>query len=258
MTPSFAELQALAPWVGLLSIRIGVMFAALPSPFGALTPVTIRAALSVLLALAISLAHRGQPLSVDVTSISVISAIYGEICVGTVIGLTARVILAAAESAGSIAGTSMGLGFAETVDPDFGMGALPTTRVIGLLGTLIFLIFRGHHALIQALASSVTIAEPGRVFSVLSARGPMALGNSMLARGLQIAAPVVGTMFIIQLGTALISKAAPRVQFFAFSFAISAAAGLISLFISAPAIVTAISAQVRGLPAALLAALGVS
>jgi flagellar biosynthetic protein FliR len=256
MIPSLSGLESLVPLVVLVSIRVGVVFASLPAPFGSIAPATVRAALSVLIALALALAYNGLPIDADFSQISTLSIVVGEALVGAVIGLTVRVILAATEIAGTLIGNTVGLGFAGSVDPEFGHDALPTTRLIALLGTLVFFAFRGHHTVLEALATSLSVAPPGRVFSVLARVGMVRLGSDMLARGLQISAPVLGTMFIIQLGTGLASKAAPRVHFMTFVFGISAATGLVALFVASPSIMTAIAVEIRHLPAALAAALG--
>jgi flagellar biosynthesis protein FliR len=256
MMPTLDSLQQMVPIIALVSIRIGATLASLPAPFGGMSPALVRTALSILIAYAIVLAYTGGTLSVDMAPIALVGAAVGEALVGAVIGLSARFILAATEVAGSIAGHAMGLGFATSVDPEYGEDALPTTRLIGVLGMLIFLVCHGHHAVFRALATSISIAKPGHVLFSTMQSGIVRMGASMVGRGLQIAAPVVGTMFIIQLGTALASKAAPRVQFFAFTFAISVATGLVTLYIAAPAVVTAIAVEIRRLPAALALALG--
>ena len=82
------------------------------------------------------------------------------------------------------------------------------------------------------------------------------IGGAMLARGLQVAGPVVATMFIVQLGTALASRAAPRVHLFSFSFAIAIGAGVLTMLVAAPSLATAIAVEVRRLPGALSSVLG--
>lgn len=64
---------------------------------------------------------------------------------------------------------------------------------------------------------------------------------------------MTATKFLVQLGTAFVSRTAPRVHRFALS--VSVAAGLVVLRLAAPAICTAIAAQMRHLPDA-LASLG--
>ena len=82
------------------------------------------------------------------------------------------------------------------------------------------------------------------------------IGAGLLAQGLRIAVPLVGTMFIVQLGMGLVARSAPRVQIFALAFAVTSAVGAAVLYASLPAVVTALTAHLGELPAALRAALG--
>ena len=79
----------------------------------------------------------------------------------------------------------------------------------------------------------------------------MRVSRDMISHALRIAAPVVATMFIVQLGTGLASRAAPRVQIFAMSFAIATAAGLLTLYIAASSVATAVAVQLQRLPSEL-------
>ena len=86
--------------------------------------------------------------------------------------------------------------------------------------------------------------------------GTVDIGAGLLAQGLRIASPIVGTMFIVQLGMGLVARSAPRVQIFALTFAVTSAVGAAVLYASLPAVVTALTAHLGELPAALRAALG--
>ena len=55
----------------------------------------------------------------------------------------------------------------------------------------------------------------------------------------------MGTMLIVQLGVAITSRAAPRLQVFSISFAIAASVGLLTLVVAMPAITEAITACVK-------------
>lgn len=249
-------LGGLIPIIGLVSIRVAVAFQSLPQPFSKLSPPPFRAALSLILATTAVLPRIGTLPHFDGSPISLLQAVGGEVLVGAVIGLTVRVTLAAAEIAGTIAGFSMGLGFATSVDPNYGEQVLPPTRLLGALATLIFLILQGHHTLINALGRSLDVAPPGEVVVAAMSVGVVKVGGQMLARGLQVAGPVMATMFIVQLGTAFAAKAAPKVNLFVLVFGVASATGMLTIFVAAPSLATAISVQMRALPAALAAILG--
>ncbi|HEX4351922.1 MAG TPA: flagellar biosynthetic protein FliR, partial [Polyangiales bacterium] len=147
-------------------------------------------------------------------------------------------------------------GFASSVDPTQGESVLPTTYLFDSLATLIFLSFNGHHVLLAALAASFRVAPVGQTPAAAHSVGLINLGGDLVARGLQIAAPVIATMFIVQLGTAFVSRTAPRVHLFSFAFSVTIAAGMVVLWLAAPAVCTAIAVQVRHVPDA-LSSLGV-
>lgn len=240
----------------LLSTRVGVAMASMPAPFGSLAPTRVRAAMSFLLAMSLTLARGSNWGELPVGGMALVGAAFGEAMVGGVIGLTVRVTLAAAEVAGTVASFAMGLGFANSVDPNYGETSAPPTQLLAFLSTWIFLSFNGHHAVVAALSSSIDVAPLGNVGSAVVHDGVFSIGSRMLARGLQIASPVLGTMIVIQIGLALASRAAPKVHLMYLSFAVSIGAGVLTLFVSAPSLAIAIASEVRQLPTFLAQALG--
>jgi flagellar biosynthetic protein FliR len=254
------------PQVLLVSLRAGTALALLPVPFGDVAPVQVRAALSVMLALCAALPSAagedgvacGQALALTIAQspAALLPTALGEVAVGLVIGLTVRVTLAAVETAGALAGVSMGLGFASSIDPTLGEEVLPPQRIVTGLGTLAFFVFRGHHAVVGALAATARTAPPGRGLVVLDVVDAPRLGADVVAQGLRIAAPVVATMFLVQTGVALVARSAPRVQVFGLTFGVATAVGMLVLGSSAPAVVQAVADHVGGIGARLVGALG--
>lgn len=240
-----------APFVLLVGLRVAVVLALMPAPFGDVAPTRVRAALSMLIAFALCLPLLGSAPEIPLLIEPLIVAGMGELFVGAVIGLTARVMLAAAEIAGTLMGNAMGLGFATQIDPLFGQESLPTTTLLSSLGVLIFFGLSGHHTLVQALAFSLHAAPCGQALSHASAEAFLMLGSRMVAQGLRIGSPVVATMFIVQLGTALVARAAPRVQVFGLSFGVTITVGVWVLFSAAPQLALSIGASLSSLQAAI-------
>lgn len=256
MPTLFEHLQTLVPWVLLISIRIGTLFALMPSPFGELAPMRIRAALGLTVSLAVTLAHAPLNPHITLDAIALIPAILGEVLMGGVMGLTVRVMLAAAEIAGTLAGHSMGLGFANSVDPTFNEQTLATSSLMTAFATLIFLTLNGHHAALAAFSESVRALPPPIAFHAIRIEAVLQIANSMMAQGLRIAFPVMATMFIVQIGTALVSRIAPRVHIFTLKFGVAVTAGLLTLYVASPSMGTAISTHLRHVSDALRFVLG--
>jgi flagellar biosynthetic protein FliR len=171
-----------------------------------------------------------------------------ETLVGSVIGLTVRVALAAAEAAGTLAGNAMGLGFANQIDPLFHSEGVPTSSLMGSVAVLIFFVLHGHHTVIEALSASLTVAPCGRGFPTFEPTHLLTIGTRVVAQGLRIASPVVGTMFIVQLGTALVARSAPKVQVFGLTFGVSVSIGALVLVVSAPQTAQGMASAIANIP----------
>lgn len=243
-----AQGMRIAPFVALVSLRVAVVLALLPAPFGELAPTRIRAVLSFMIAYALSIPTLGSAYSLSVDPPVLFVSALAELIVGAVIGLTARVIMAAAESAGTLAGNAMGLGFAGQVDPVFGGEGVPTSLLTSSLAVLIFFALRGHHTVLEALSASLTLAPCGNGFPSLRYESLTMVGARIVMQGLRIASPVVATMFVVQLGTALVARAAPRVQIFALSFGVSVSIGALVLLMSAPELAQGLVAIISSIP----------
>jgi flagellar biosynthetic protein FliR len=251
-----ASLSVGLPFFFLGAIRVGITMAALPAPFGAGGPAIMRLVLSLLITMVLCIPHIGTSPPIPLEPTVLAQHALAELFVGGVIGMTVRVMLAAAEIAGSAIGQVIGLGFASTVDPNAGDTVLPTTTLLGVLAMLIFFELGGHHTLIAALGQSFATVPIAHELGSISSAGVTQIGAGMMARGMQIASPVIATMFIVQLGTALAARAAPRVHLLAFSFSVVVAAGILALFVAAPSVFAAIGAELGRVPEALSAIVG--
>jgi flagellar biosynthesis protein FliR len=238
----------LAPYIMLVSLRVGILFSMLPAPFGEVAPVRIRAVLGFVSAFAISIPTLGNAHGLSTEPAVLLIGSLTELMVGAVMGLTVRTALAAADTAGTLAGNAMGLGFANQIDPLFGGEGVPTSAIMNSLAVMIFFVLNGHHVVLQALSASLTLAPPGGGVPTFALDELVTLGSRIVAQGLRIASPVVATMFIVQLGLALVARAAPRVQIFALSFGVTVTIGALILVMSAPQLAQTIGATIATIP----------
>jgi flagellar biosynthetic protein FliR len=249
------ELVARMPLVLLASLRVTLTFAGMPAPFSGVAPMQVRTALSVLVTLAVLIPQLPNlphiPLELTVLAKA---AIY-EMFIGMLLGLTVRVTLAAAEIAGTVMGQAMGLGFAGTVDPSYGESLVPTAFLLEAMAALVFFSLGCHHVLLSALAASFQAAPVGAAVPAAWRGSALTVGADLIAHGIQIASPVIASMFIVQVWIAFVSRTAPRVHLFAFTFSVSVGAGMLLLWAAAPAVCTAVIRHVQHLPET-LAALG--
>lgn len=255
MQDLFQRVAPFLPFVLLVFTRVSVAMASLPAPLGSGSPVQVRAGLGLLITLALVGPHWESAPVLPLEPVPLGVAALGEALVGAVIGLTVRVTLAAAEVAGNLVGLSMGQGFAATVDPTFGEQMLPTGHMLSGFAVLVFFAMNGHHVTIGALSWSLEHAPVGAALGAAVHRGTMDIGAGLIGQGLRIASPIVGTMFIVQLGMGLVARSAPKVQIFSLAFAVTSVVGALVFFAALPSVANAIVAMVGDLERALREAL---
>src|SRR4051812_21606981 len=88
------------------------------------------------------------------TLLELAAGLIGELIFGFLMGLGVSLAFIAITWAGEIIGQQMGMTLAETFDPQFGHGGSLVGDMYFMLTLVIFLLIRGHHAMIQGLAAS--------------------------------------------------------------------------------------------------------
>ena len=143
-------LPALAATFMLVFARIGAMVMLLPGFGETNIPVRIKLGIALMLTLVILPAHRGA-YQIDMQSMSslIVLAVH-EIVIGIVLGATARVTLAALQTAGSVIAQQLGLGFVTAIDPTQGQQGLLIGNFLTLLGVTLLFATDSHHLVIAA------------------------------------------------------------------------------------------------------------
>lgn len=239
------------PAVVVASLRIALTFAGLPAPFSGTAPAPIRTAFSFLVAIVLLIPQAADLPTIPLELVPLLKAALTEFFIGALIGMTVRVTMAASEAAGTFAGQAIGLGFAGSIDPSAGESVVPTAYLLDSLAGVLFFSMGCHHTVLKALATSFHTAPIGSALHDGWRSSAVLLGTNLVATGLQIAAPIIASMFIVQIGVAFVSRVAPRVHLFAFVFSISVGAGMVVTWVAAPAVMTALARQVQHLPEAL-------
>lgn len=159
--------------------------------------------------------------------------LFKEVMLGVAIGFVVQTAFDVLVMAGQVIGLSMGLGFANLVDPQHGV----TVPVIGqlylLLALLIFVAINGHIAVIELLADSFRSQPVGAATlgdGELAAL--VAWGGRIFSGGLQVALPAVVAMTVVNLAFGVMSRAAPQLNLFGVGFPITIILGFVTLWIS--------------------------
>lgn len=222
----------------LILFRLGGLLLSAPIFAGNHLPIPFKAGLALTLALSFypllgkhTLLVRGmEPWSLGLS-------IVGEVAVGVVIGLAARLLFVGVSLAGELAGVQMGLGIANVVDPQFPQHASVVAQFMELMTVLTFLTLQGHHAFLEAVWASFESIPLG-TFSGAAAAGAAsvlaALFGKSLVLAVKLSSPIMVTVLITNIAIGLLARVVPQLNFFAFGLSVTFVVGLLTLLVSLP------------------------
>lgn len=141
---------------------------------------------------------------------------------GALIGYIAQLIIMAIEAGGDMINTQMGLSSAMVMDPSTNSQTSILSRVITLLGLIIFINIGGFYWIINAIIRSFEIfpiyATSIPLEKIINIDYLITTTSNVLYIGLQIASPVLLATLGQDIILGVISKTAPQVNVFQLSF----------------------------------------
>jgi len=197
-----------------------------------MVPARVRLTSALVLAAVMLPLHRAA-YQIDLQSIGPLLVMLGEeLLIGAVLGMTARLTIAALQVTGSVVAQQLGLGFVTAVDPTQGQQGVIIGNFLTILGIALLFATNLHHLVIAALDDSYTLFVPGEV----QLTGDMAaLMTRTLAGafrvGVQLSAPFLVFGLLFNLGLGLLSRLMPQMQVFFVGMPLSILAGFMMLFL---------------------------
>ena len=149
-------------------------------------------------------------------------SIFLNIVVGALIGYMAQLILLAVDAGADMINMQMGLSSAMVLDPTTSSQVSILSKIMSLLGILVFIHLGGIYWLIMALMRSFEIFPIFAVSIPLDKLVNMdyliSMSSNVLYMGLQIASPILLATLGQDIILGVISKTAPQVNVFQLSF----------------------------------------
>jgi flagellar biosynthetic protein FliR len=247
MRVDISFLPALAAAFLLVFARIGTMLMLLPGLGELMVPARVRLTSALVLAAVMLPLHRAA-YQIDLQSIGPLLVMLGEeLLIGAVLGMTARLTMAALQVTGSVVAQQLGLGFVTAVDPTQGQQGVIIGNFLTILGLALLFATNMHHLVIAALDDSYTLFVPGEV----PLTGDMAaLMTRTLAGafrvGIQLSAPFLVFGLLFNLGLGLLSRLMPQMQVFFVGMPLSILAGFMMLFLLISAMMGTYLGSVEG------------
>lgn len=228
----FLENLTYGQWAGFIVIlvRCGAVVAAMPVIGSTTVPPQLKVFVSLVLAFMLWPVVDLSGLKPPTTFFGLVPLLLGEILIGVILGLAARLLLTSLQIMGQMAGFQMGFAMANVVDPMSGMQISVLGQFVYLIGVLVFLAVGGHHHFIRALADSFTLVPPGEFgLSQGLATAMMDLTSQMFTLALRIGAPIIGALLFTSVIMGVLAKTVPQMNVLIVGFPLKIGVGLVML-----------------------------
>lgn len=231
-------------------LRVGGFVAVAPVISGAAVPARTKIALSLGIALLVA-PFAKVPASLEIFSGAGLLSVVQQMLIGLAIGMVVQFAFDALDLAGQTISMTMGLGYANLVDPQRGA----TTPVLGQLftifATLVYLSLDGHLALLAAFARSFDAIPIGAESLDRGFLGAVAnWGGRVFESGLLIALPATVALLVVNLALGVVTRAAPQLNLFGIGFPITMLAGYFVLIVGLDGVMLGIRALIESALAA--------
>ena len=206
-------------------LRISALLLAAPLVSLRVVSVRIRIALAIVLT-AFIFPMLDLPV-IDATSADGIRLIVHELFIGILFAIVLQVVNAAMVLAGQSMSMSMGLGMAQTIDPNAGQVPVLSSFLV-VLSTLIFLSVGGHLIMIKLILQSFEVLPIGGAVMVKETLANVIEWTAMAFLGaVLVALPIMLTMMLINLCIGIVTRAAPALNIFAVGFPAMVLTGMV-------------------------------
>jgi flagellar biosynthetic protein FliR len=210
----------------LVFLRFGAFLLVLPFFSATNFPVTIRVALAALTALLLAPVLPPFPLG-RLSFFSLFGVMIQEVSVGLLLGFVSRMVFYAADLAGNIISTEMGLNMGMVFDPLSQQNSQIPGTVLFFLASVVMLTLDLHHWVLAGFERTYLVLPIGGAH-LNGALFETVVGHTgkIFLVALQIAAPVLAVSFVVTLVFSVLSRAVPQANVFVLSFSFRIAGGL--------------------------------
>ena len=198
-------------------------------------PVRVKISFGIMLALIVAPTLHDLP-HVDPVSLPGMLILAQQFIIGIAMGFTIQIVFASVDLAGNLIGMAMGLGFASFFDPQTHGSTPALSQFLTLVGTMLFLSFDLHLALLTTLVDSFNTLpigsgkglQPSVWFSLVQS------ASIIFSAGVQLALPVIAALLVTNIALGILTRAAPQLNLFGIGFPITMTVGFLMILIIMP------------------------
>lgn len=222
----------------MLFIRVTAMLVVAPMLGHMAIPVQVKVAIGMFVAFVMYPLASGQAAALTTELIPLTLNVLKEAVVGLLIGFAAGLLFAGVRYAGELIAVDSGLSLAAMFDPESNAHASVMSESLYLLMLMVFVLLNGHHFVLEALQLSYASVPMGS-FALNGdvAEQIITMVGMMFVIAVKLAAPVMVTMFLINVALSILSRVMPQMNLFAVVFPLKVGAGLLVFVAALPLVV---------------------
>lgn len=160
-------------------------------------------------------------LTIDPTNVAIegqfVILIIKEAIIGLLLGLIAYIVVSAIQIAGGFIDFQMGFAIANVIDPQTGAQSPLTGQYFYIIALLFLLSVNGHHLLIDGMFFSYELVpidafvpfRDGKIVDYI-----IQTFNTMFLVAFQMAIPIVGCLFLVDVALGIIARTVPQLNVF--------------------------------------------
>lgn len=224
------------PVLLLILVRISCFFITVPMFMSRSIPASIKIGLSFFLAVIVIISTEQD--GIPAFTAAYLILIMKECIIGLGLGFIASILFYAIQLAGTFIDLQSGFAMGAVFDPQSGTNANLTGRFKNALATLFLFSLDGHHLLIQGVLESyqwipVDALVPALVDGSISTLLLETFKSSFVIAFL-LAAPIVFTLFLVDLVLGIIGKTSPQINLMVVGFSVKIGVYYLVLFLALP------------------------
>lgn len=234
MTLELSFLPGIAAMFMLMFARLGTMVMLLPALGESSIPARMRLSIALALTLVLyPIASSSYPadLMTNLPRLGVLLA--GEFMIGFAVGLTARMITSALQTAGTIMASQIGLSFAMGSDlTNSGQQGALIGNYLSILAVTLIFVTDAHFLIIAALHDSFTLFPPGNLMPVGDiTKVAVDTFAYIFSISVRMSAPFIVVGLVFYFGLGLLNKLMPQMQIFFISMPVNITLGIALLLV---------------------------
>ncbi|MFD1850367.1 flagellar biosynthetic protein FliR [Oceanobacillus bengalensis] len=215
----------------LVFVRILAFFVTMPLFSYRTIPLPFKIGFSFFLAMIMFYTIDTQAVIVDEMFIFLIVK---EALVGLLIGLVAYIVVSAIQVAGGFIDFQMGFAIANVMDPQTGAQSPITGQFLYIIALLFLLSVDGHHLIIDGIFNSYQFVPIDNFIPFGNRSIPdfvINAFNMMFIIAFQIAIPIVGCLFLVDLALGIIARTVPQLNVFVVGLPLKIIVSFLALFV---------------------------